>query len=156
MLVTFLIIYAGLMMCVVPGIFFYLLFFFVPPVFMLEGKSITDTLTRSKSLSDGELGRIFVLALVTLAINYAITAAITAPASIMAGVNLFQGVEPGGLWGILYGVSEGLAKTLVAPIPVISAVLLYYDIRVRKEGFDLELLASSMNEPEADVPAAHS
>jgi len=38
-----------------------------------------------------------------------------------------------------------LAATVVtAPISAIATVLLYYDLRIRKEAFDLEMLAKSM------------
>ena len=42
----------------------------------------------------------------------------------------------------------------VAPIGTIAMILFYYDIRIRKEGFDLQMLASSLGvEP---VPPVHT
>jgi hypothetical protein len=36
------------------------------------------------------------------------------------------------------------AEVLVMPIGAASSILLYYDLRIRKEGFDLEMLAQSL------------
>jgi hypothetical protein len=43
--------------------------------------------------------------------------------------------------------------TLLAPIPAIVAILLYYDIRIRKEGFDLELLANELDQKTRELSA---
>ena len=37
-----------------------------------------------------------------------------------------------------------LARILSAPIGAAAYVLLYYDLRIRKEGFDLQMLAQSV------------
>jgi hypothetical protein len=39
---------------------------------------------------------------------------------------------------------QSLAGALVLPFSVATTVLLYFDIRVRKEGFDVEMLARGM------------
>ena len=36
-------------------------------------------------------------------------------------------------------------NVLTVPLYSIVAILLYYDLRIRKEGFDLELLASELD-----------
>jgi hypothetical protein len=41
-------------------------------------------------------------------------------------------------------VLQSLLSILVYPFLYVVLTVLYYDIRVRKEGFDLELLASSV------------
>jgi hypothetical protein len=38
----------------------------------------------------------------------------------------------------------GLVQALVLPIGQVATTLLYYDSRIRKEGFDLEMLAKEM------------
>jgi hypothetical protein len=45
---------------------------------------------------------------------------------------------------IPFGLVTGLAQSLVFPLTLVATVLLYYDSRIRKEGFDLEVLAQEM------------
>jgi hypothetical protein len=47
---------------------------------------------------------------------------------------------------ILSGIVQGLAATVVAPLMAAVVTILYYDLRVRKEGFDLERLAESLGD----------
>ena len=41
-------------------------------------------------------------------------------------------------------LSSAIAAIFVGPITYIGVTLLYYDARIRKEGFDIEMLASSL------------
>ncbi len=41
-------------------------------------------------------------------------------------------------------VATALAAVFVGPITYIGVTLLYYDARIRKEGFDIEMLARSL------------
>ena len=40
--------------------------------------------------------------------------------------------------------ASGIAAVFIGPITYIGVTLLYYDSRIRKEGFDIEMLASSL------------
>lgn len=60
----------------------------------------------------------------------------------------------GTIWGLIGSVTAGSVPMLVVqsllsvfiyPFVYVVMTVLYYDIRVRKEGFDLELLASSLS-----------
>jgi hypothetical protein len=42
------------------------------------------------------------------------------------------------------GFFQGAATSLALPIPRVAWIVLYYDIRIRKEGFDLEMLAREL------------
>ena len=42
-------------------------------------------------------------------------------------------------------MGEIIGSILVAPIVITSATLLYYDLRVRKEGYSLEALAEELH-----------
>jgi hypothetical protein len=48
-------------------------------------------------------------------------------------------------WNILYTSFSQLSNLLCLPIWIISYTLLYFDSRVRKEAYDLELLAREVN-----------
>ena len=45
---------------------------------------------------------------------------------------------------VLQGVLTTIVQAAATPIGTISMILFYYDIRIRKEGFDLEVLAASL------------
>jgi hypothetical protein len=42
------------------------------------------------------------------------------------------------------GIFALVAQILAAPIGAVAMILLYYDLRIRKEGFDLAMLAQQL------------
>jgi hypothetical protein len=73
-----------------------------------------------------------------------ITAVATAPISIiMTIVTAFGKISPSMQMGIS-SVANGLASAFFMPLQYIAVVLLYYNSRIKKEGFDLEVLAKEM------------
>jgi len=54
------------------------------------------------------------------------------------------GATPGAGAMILMAVGSGISMALVQPLGLTASVLLYYDSRIRKEGFDLQILAQEM------------
>lgn len=134
---------AGFMLCCVPGIALAILFAFVPQVFIIEGRSFGDSIRRSWDLAKAEWVRVFVVGLITLLLLYTVQFAITLPAQLLMPLVVKSG-SAAGWYSTLMAVLQGLGQALVMPIQVIAFVLLYYDIRVRREGFDIEMLAQSM------------
>lgn len=128
-----LVILIGLALCVVPGVIALLWFMFAPPVVMLEGLGGIQALKRSKQLAQGHLGRNFLVLLVTM---------------IIGGV---VGGLIGGIFGLL-GMVQSFAyrlvlvavQTLITPFSIIAMILLYYDLRVRKEAYDPRALAEDL------------
>ena len=47
-------------------------------------------------------------------------------------------------FGIAFAAGFALLQVLAYPFLYVVTTVLYYDLRVRKEGFDLELLASTL------------
>lgn len=115
---------------------------FISQVVMLEGISGPKAIGRSRFLTAGNFGRIFLTGLLIGLINIVVTLVLTIPFGGIAA--MFTPDQSGS--GIAYGLSSGIASTLTTPIQIITFVLMYYDIRVRKEGFDLEMLAQNMGE----------
>jgi hypothetical protein len=56
-------------------------------------------------------------------------------------------------WLAMTEVSSSIATTLVQPILLIATSIFYFDLRVRKEAFDLQLM---MNPDASQVPRASS
>jgi hypothetical protein len=47
----------------------------------------------------------------------------------------------------LAGLVTSALTLLFAPLSAIAVTLLYYDLRIRKEGFDLEMLSEAIDYP---------
>ena len=42
-------------------------------------------------------------------------------------------------------IIESILRIIAIPIPLIGATLLYFDLRIRKEAFDIEMMATNLN-----------
>lgn len=111
----------------------------VPAVFVVEGRKYSAAIRRSRQLAKGHWLRIFVVGLLAALISYVFQAigSIIRFALAAGGVELTGALAAAGLF-------EGIVGALSVPIPIVAGIVLYYDIRVRKEGFDLEILAQEL------------
>jgi hypothetical protein len=55
---------------------------------------------------------------------------------------------------VLMQVGSFLGSVLAAPISTISFTLFYYDLRVRKEAFDLQMMMQAIGADPAQTPIA--
>lgn len=125
---------------------------FAEPVCILEAKGCWSSLRRSWKLSRG-----FVLRILWALCALTLIMAIPTVPFFMSIHKIVSANEK--LDGVVYILADVSAYAvacafwiLLAPITAIAAALLYYDIRVRKEGFDLELLAAQLNvQPQANL-----
>ena len=125
------------LMIIVIGIplFFYLLvslYFYVQSI-MLEGKDAINALERSRQLVRGSWWRIFGIGIVFVLIAIGLSIAASIPGLIISVVSP--------LVGSIYSTA---VQALLLPIIYIGAALVYFDLRVRKEGYTLEAMASEM------------
>jgi hypothetical protein len=108
------------------------------PAIVLERVSGWGGLKRSWQLIGGRFwptfGRMLLLVLITWIISTAISAIFQVPGNLIAPNNSF----------VFEQVAGAIAAVFVGPITYIGVTLLYYDIRIRKEGFDIEMLARSL------------
>lgn len=139
---------AGLLLLVIPGLIFAFWYAFISEVYILEDKTGREARDRSKELAAGNWDRIFVLGL----LSFILMAIVSAVFELPLGLIPSAGMMAGGISGLAEGILTGLAATLTTPIQVMAFVLLYYDIRVRKEGFDIRMLASNMGIADAQLP----
>jgi hypothetical protein len=119
---------------------------YVPQVLMVEGKSIAGSIGRSFSLAGGEVKRIAAIILFWFYVAWSLWLLLMIPPGWYAywtGVNIspFSAEYP--FWyQIVQQTLTQLSEILIAPIVMLGFTLLYLDSRVRKEGFDVELLAN--------------
>lgn len=128
----------GFIFLVVPAVIFFVHFLFIPQVVVLERKGPFAALGRSWELVRGNFWRVFGIALVV----YIIVAVIQGVVGGVAGALLAAVGEHSGVGSTIVGA---IVTVLVVPFQLGALTLLYYDLRIRKEGFDLEYMAKALD-----------
>jgi hypothetical protein len=113
-----------------PGIYVLLRTFAIIPVVVLEERSAGESFRRSWDLAKGEVWKVFVTLLLAWLIFFVLYLLLAMIAGMLASRNERAS-----------SLIVAILLALVYPITGVVTTLLYYDIRVRREGFDLELLA---------------
>ncbi len=131
----------GFVLCVVPGIIFWLWFILTTQVIVVERIGATRGMSRSKALVSGNLGKAFGLLFVVGIISYVVSLLFQQIGGLVAGTP-----APGDLTTpiIINQLFSMAGQVLAMPIAAGAFILLYYDLRIRKEGFDLQMLAQSL------------
>jgi len=150
----------GFILLVVPGILWMLSYTLIPPVVMIEAAErkgarpvpsppgdpgrgtprITDRgeiRRRSWELVKGNRGKVFVVLFVFVVMQVLLATAGNwiAGMGFGAGSNLARAIQ---------SIIGNVVAIVVAPLQTIAITLLYYDFRIRKEGFDLEMLSQAI------------
>jgi hypothetical protein len=115
-------------------------------VLLLEGGGITNALGRSRQLVRGTWWRVFGILVLIWIISFFISFVIAAVGGMISGLLLVAGtstpVEVARQ--VIQTIFNVAAQALTQPFVVAGMVLLYYDLRVRKEGLDLQERAESL------------
>lgn len=114
------------------------------PAAVLEDETATAAIQRSIDLTRGSLGRVFVLLLFTMIITYAVLAIFQGPFIVAAAM---AGPETSAVfWLNLLGTITGsIGGAFTAPLMIVAFAVLYYDLRVRREGLDLQLMMANLD-----------
>jgi hypothetical protein len=133
---------------IVPGVLLMLRWSLAIPVKVLENKSVGDSMARSGELTRGNRGRIFVIWLLFLVLSIAVSLLLRWPIEIAAGVkSIFALQVVGTEWRVAALVATFVSECLVGPLATIAFSLVYFDERVRKEAFDLQLMMTTLDAP---------
>ena len=121
----------------------------VPSVIMLERLSLRDSMARSWSLTRNNFWRTLGIQLLINVIVGAASSVISTPISVIGGIAsvvVNPNMDPNVLiatYVVIYAIS-GIVSVVVGAIGLVmqsaGVALIYIDIRMRKEGLDLELL----------------
>ena len=125
------------------------------PAAVLEENTASESIARSIELTRGSLLRVVVLFAFTLIVTYAALMIFQVPFVIAAW---FAGPKTTtALWLNMLGVLTGsIASALTGPLAVVAMAVLYYDVRIRKEGLDLELLVAGLRQTAPSTPSSSS
>jgi len=146
--------------CVIPSIYLSIAWAFVAQVVVLEGLGGMDALNRSKQLVAGHWWRVFgvlfligvVTAVISNLVQYAVGAALPPYDQVPGpfGRPIITNFRFGNYAvGIL---AMQIAQVFFAAYSAVCVTLLYLDLRIRKEGFDLEIEAQKQAAPAAELP----
>jgi hypothetical protein len=134
---------------IIPGIYVMCRLLVCIPAALIEDLGARDSLDRSFALTKDFAGRAFLVLLLTVVLSIAASALFTWPFTIGMAVAM-KNHENIRTWLALTQVGTYLANVLVTPILTIASAIFYYDLRVRKEAFDLQMMMKPLG---SAVPA---
>ena len=130
---------------------------FYGPVILIERTTTRQSLSRSKALAQGSGGRVFGIVLAILLLDTAMyyilgnslgvvfaLFGVVQNGSFMETIGdlfslKYEDIRPTSLDSLVMCIVYLGAETFTLPIYAIGITLLYYDLRIRKEGFDIEM-----------------
>ena len=127
----------GFILLIIPGIYFAVKFIFSTTTVVVEGRSGTDALKRSGALVKDYFWKVlgtYLLAAILVGIIGGLLGYI---------IGLGLGFLPDWLAG---AVAQSITQVLTTPFLTMVIVLLYFDLRIRKEAFDLSLMAQELGQ----------
>jgi hypothetical protein len=124
-----LIVAGGLILFIIPGIIFMVLLAVAIPALVVENQRGTGALSRSWNLVKGDWWRVLGIIVVTGFITNIVSSIIGA----IGGNSLI------GMW-----ITDAIAQIITGPFTALVSILLYLDLRARKEGLTVEALRANI------------
>jgi hypothetical protein len=144
---------AACLALIVPGVLLFIMWSLAVPAKVLENRGVLDAMSRSMDLTNGSRGRIFVIWVLFIVLGIVLSLLLRWPIEIAAGVtSIFALQRSGPAWQAALLVATFVSECLVGPLATIAFSLVYYDQRVRKEAFDLQLMMTTLDVPALPVP----
>ena len=145
----------GMIFRIIPGIYVACRLLPCIPAGLLEKLGPRASLERSFRLTKGFAGRAFVIYLLYAVLLYAGVMLLMMPFFVLAGASA---KDPAmyHFWLALGQVGNFVAGILIGPILTIATAVFYFDLRVRKEAFDLQYLMNPAGAVSAGTPSVPS
>jgi hypothetical protein len=153
-----LVIGAAFLFLIIPGIYMACRLITCVPAALLEDLGPRASLERSFALTKDNAGRSFVILFLYCILLYGAILLLMFPFLMMAGLSV---KDPSAMrmWMAVAQVGNVVAAVLVGPFLTIAAAVFYFDLRVRKEAFDLQIMmnpSGNFSAGPAGVPRALS
>jgi hypothetical protein len=148
-----LIMVGGFIALIIPGIYLMCRICVATPAALLEDVGPSESIRRSFDLTRNFAGRAFMIYLLYFAMAWGITAVFQFPFVVILAVSAKQ-MQLRVLLTVLMLVSNFIGSVLVAPVSTIGFALFYYDLRVRKEAFDLQMMMQAIGADPMPPPIA--
>jgi len=138
-----LILMAGFIALIIPGIYLMCRICVATPAALLEDIGPSDSIRRSFDLTRDFAGRAFMIYMLYFAMVWGVIAVFQFPFMLLLVVTAKQ-MQFRVLLTVLMQVGNFIGSVLVAPVSTIGFALFYYDLRVRKEAFDLQMMMQAI------------
>lgn len=138
-----LIMIGGFILLIIPGIYFACRICVATPAALLEDIGASESIRRSFELTRNFAGRAFMIYLLYFALAWGVIAAFQLPFLLLIAVYAKQ-PQIVTIWMVLMQAGSFLGNVLVSPVSTIGFALFYYDLRVRKEAFDLQMMMQAI------------
>lgn len=125
---------------IVPGIYFTIAWSVAVPALMIENRRGFSALRRSAELVKGRWWP----TAGALILSYVFVGVVSGAFGALLGAVLLSGTNSVAGVTIITAIASIISTTLAKPFQIAVSAVIYFDLRVRKEGFDLELLAQSL------------
>ncbi len=142
MILVSVILSAGTLFCLIPGLVFGIWFLATTPIVAIERRWGAEAMRRSYDLVTGHGWRVFITWFLLQLMIIVVSQAVATPAAI--GLMLLLG-ETNPLAQTLGQAIGAMVQIVIRPVAMIGIVLIYYDLRIRKEGFDLVMMAQDLH-----------
>jgi hypothetical protein len=144
----------GTVLCILPGIYLYTCYIVAVPVLLTENVRGRKALGRARALVRGRWWKVFLIVL----LGTILTSIVKGGLSALGNTVIASGHDVDTVSGFVANlVTSTIATTLTIPFTAAFVTVVYFDLRVRKEAFDLQLLARQIGvEPQGgeQVPVA--
>jgi len=128
----------GLLGCGVGAAFVMGLWVVVAPAIVVEGLGPIAGMRRSLRLCTARYWPVLGTALLSGVITYMLSSVVGGVPGVLAAIIGYR-------WGFpLVAIGNVATAVLVAPLTAIVATLVYFDLRIRQEGFDLQVMARDL------------
>lgn len=116
-------------------------------VVVIEGRGGANALARSWWLTKDYFWQVFAVMAILFLLVAVISGGLSAPTQALATYLNFQQSEYAMLATVANQVLVSILNLILRPVWMIATVLVYYDLRIRKEGFDLMMMAEALGRP---------
>lgn len=117
------------------------------PALLLEKLTVKEAIRRSIFLTKGNRGRVFLVLLLMTLVASTVGGLVQAPFYVGVFVYAAKGQAIPPLWlSLPMNIAGGVGYAVTSPLLTIGLALLYYDARVRKEGFDIQLMMDALDQ----------
>ncbi len=140
----------GVLMCLIGIVWMFVLFALATPAVLFEDHRGVAAMRRSRDLIAGNWWRVFGVMLIMYLIVAVLTGILAAALTSLVLVNSDSEV----LNAVILTAANIVSYALTLPLVAATITHVYFDLRVRKEGFDLQLLAQRIGPETAGAPPA--
>jgi hypothetical protein len=124
----------GVISFIVGGMYLFASYLPVTAIIVLEDRSVIDSLTRSAALTRNRKRHIlatYILMLLILSV-------------LSVGIVMLMTLLGAGVWG---AIAMSIFTVVIYPVVSLIEMLIYYDLRIRNEGYDIEVMAGALEAP---------